>query len=63
MSVFTEGSIVLHQDLPTGIVRTVHLGPGQIVVNNPGVWHTADVDERAAVLFITAGLGTQHRDR
>ena len=25
MSVFTEGSIVLHQDLPTGIVRTVRL--------------------------------------
>ena len=59
----TGGSILLRQELPTGIVRTVRLGPGQVAVNDPGVWHTADVDEHATVLFITAGLGTQHRAR
>ena len=33
----------------------VHLGPG--------VWHTADIEGTATALFITAGLGTEHKPR
>jgi hypothetical protein len=39
------------------------LGAGQYVINEPGTWHTADVAGSATALFITAGLGTQHRAR
>ena len=42
---------------------TVELGEGQYAINEPGVWHTADVAGEATALFITAGLGTEHRPR
>ena len=57
------GSIILIQEWPDGSTHTVGLGPGQAAVNDPGVWHTADVDAPASVLFITSGLGTEHRAR
>ena len=59
----TAGSITLHQEKPDGSVTMVTLGPGQYAINEPGTWHTADVDAEATALFITAGLGTQHRQR
>jgi mannose-6-phosphate isomerase-like protein (cupin superfamily) len=43
--------------------RRVALGPGQAVVNPPGVWHTADVHEPGEALFITPGRGTEHETR
>ncbi len=58
-----EGSMVLHQQFPDGGTATVTIGPGDYAINPPGVWHTADVEGEAAALFITAGLGTQHRPR
>jgi mannose-6-phosphate isomerase-like protein (cupin superfamily) len=58
-----EGAMTLHQERPDGTKATVTLGPGQCVINDPGVWHTADVEGRATALFITAGLGTEHRPR
>ena len=58
----TDGSITLHQDLDGGI-RQMTLGPGDAVVNPPGVWHTADVSGPATALFITAGMGTEVRPR
>ena len=57
------GSKTLHQEAPDGKTSSVTLGPGQYVVNSPGTWHTADVKGRATAIFITAGLGTQHRPR
>jgi mannose-6-phosphate isomerase-like protein (cupin superfamily) len=57
------GRITLHQELLDGTTRTVTLEPYQAVINGPGVWHTADVDAPATALFITAGLGTEHRPR
>ena len=39
------------------------LGPGEAVINPRGVWHTADVEDPATVLFITAGAGTENRPR
>jgi mannose-6-phosphate isomerase-like protein (cupin superfamily) len=56
------GRIILHQEVGSE-VRQVVLEAGQAVVNPPGVWHTADVDGPASVLFITAGLGTENRER
>jgi quercetin dioxygenase-like cupin family protein len=41
----------------------VSLQPGEYAINPPGAWHTADVDGRATALFVTAGMGTQHRPR
>ena len=60
--VCTAGRITLVQDIDGEHVRTV-LGPGQYAVNEPGVWHTADVEDSATALFITAGAGTEHRPR
>ena len=59
----TSGEMTLHQEHPDGSTATVTVGPGQYVVNDPGTWHTADVDGTATALFITAGLGTEHRPR
>lgn len=57
------GSITLHQEWADGRVEPVTLVAGRYAINAPGIWHTADVDAEATVLFITAGLGTQHRPR
>lgn len=59
----TSGLMTLHQESPDGSAFTVTLNPGQYVVNEPGTWHTADVEGQTTALFITAGLGTQHRPR
>lgn len=58
-----DGSIVIHQQLADGSEATVTLGPGDYAINPPGCWHTADVAGAATCLFITAGLGTEHRPR
>ena len=60
------GTMVLHQEFPDGRVTQVRIAAGDYAINPPGVWHTADVDVEggaAQALFITAGLGTQHRPR
>jgi len=58
----TKGGMVLIQEVDGAEVRTA-LAPGQYAINPPGVWHTADIAEEAAALFITAGMGTEHRPR
>ncbi|HNP36674.1 MAG TPA: cupin domain-containing protein [Woeseiaceae bacterium] len=59
----TSGAITLHQEKPDGTKATVTLGPGQYAINEPGTWHTADVEDKATAVFITAGWGTEHRPR
>jgi len=59
----TAGSIVLTQEFPDGHIDRVALGPGEYAINPPGVWHTADIEEPASAIFITAGEGTRHRPR
>lgn len=59
----TAGSLVLHQELADGSLHTIALASGEYAINAPGVWHTADVARAATVVFITAGLGTEHRPR
>lgn len=58
----TEGELTLVQEVDGDAVRT-RLRAGQYAINAPGVWHTADVENRATAVFITAGAGTQHRQR
>lgn len=58
-----EGSMTLHQEFADGGTATVTLGPGDYAINPPGAWHTADIEGEAAALFITAGIGTEHRPR
>lgn len=59
----TAGAMTLHQEYPDGRTESVTLGPGEYAINDPGVWHTADVEAEATALFITAGKGTQHKPR
>jgi quercetin dioxygenase-like cupin family protein len=58
----TAGECTLVQDLG-GQQRRVHLRAGEYAINPPGVWHTAETDAPVTVIFITAGLGTEHRPR
>ena len=59
----TAGEITLIQELPDGATESVALRAGDYAINLRGVWHTADVAGHATALFITAGLGTEHRPR
>jgi quercetin dioxygenase-like cupin family protein len=60
--VCVSGTVTLHQEAD-GVVTSVVLGPGDAVINPPGVWHTADVEAPCTMFFVTAGVGTQHRPR
>ena len=57
------GEMTLHQEFADGRCVAVTIGAGEYAINPPGVWHTADISGAASALFITAGLGTQHRPR
>ena len=61
MVVCIAGQITLLQQFPDGRIESVHFAPGDYAINPPGVWHTADVEEEATALFITSGMGTDHR--
>lgn len=58
----TAGEITLVQEIDGREVRTT-LRPGEYAINEPGVWHTADVSASATAVFITAGAGTEARPR
>lgn len=57
------GRMTLHQEWPDGRTASVVIGAGEFAINEPGVWHTADVEGTATGVFITAGNGTRHRVR
>jgi quercetin dioxygenase-like cupin family protein len=59
----TEGQMTLHQEHADGTKTSVTINTGDYVINPPGTWHTADVEGTATALFITAGMGTEHRPR
>jgi quercetin dioxygenase-like cupin family protein len=54
------GEITLIQELPEA-TESVALRAGDYAINPQGVWHTADVAGHATAVFITAGVGTEHR--
>jgi hypothetical protein len=55
--------MTLLQERPDGGIEKTRLHPGEYVINSPGTWHTADTDGESTPVFITAGVGTQHRPR
>jgi mannose-6-phosphate isomerase-like protein (cupin superfamily) len=57
------GQMTLHQEHADGSTDIVTIGPNEYAVNPPGTWHTADIKGEATALFITAGMGTEHRPR
>ena len=59
----TAGAMTLVQEDPTGRITRTTISAGQYAINLPGVWHTADLDSEATAVFITSGLGTEHRPR
>ena len=59
----TAGRMTLHQEFADGTTAQVTIGAGDYAINPPGCWHTADISGSATAVFITAGLGTQHRPR
>ena len=59
----TAGEMTLHQEHADGSTATVTLRAGEYAINPPGTWHTADVESEATGVFITAGMGTEHRPR
>ena len=58
-----SGTITLVQEGLDGSEHRIELAAGEYAINPAGVWHTADANGPSTVLFITAGLGTQHRPR
>ncbi len=60
--VCVAGAITLVQERD-GSEHEVVLQAGEYAINEPGVWHTANVDGKATALFITAGAGTEQRPR
>jgi quercetin dioxygenase-like cupin family protein len=59
----TEGQMTVHQEHADGTKASVTISAGEYAINPPGTWHTADVEGAATALFITAGMGTEHRPR
>jgi len=57
----TAGTLSLTQEFPDGATSTTVLRAGQYLVNPPGVWHTANEESAGTAVFITAGVGTEHR--
>lgn len=60
--VLLEGGMTLVQARQGGEVR-IPMAAGQAAVNPRGVWHTADVHEAGRALYVTPGIGTEHRPR
>lgn len=59
----THGRMTLHQEMADGATATVTLEAGQYAINPPGAWHTADIEGEATAVFVTSGIGTEHRPR
>jgi quercetin dioxygenase-like cupin family protein len=57
-----SGRADLVQELD-GKEHTIALHPGEAAINPPGVWHYSVVHEPGEMLFITPGVGTEHRPR
>jgi uncharacterized cupin superfamily protein len=61
--VLLNGAVDFILETPDG-PRTLELrAPGDYAFVLKGTWHTANVEQLATMLFITAGEGTQHRPR
>ena len=62
MVVILSGVALFIQEIDGAEVRT-RVTAGQAVVNPAGTWHTADVEEPFAAMYLTPCPGTHHRPR
>ena len=60
--VVVSGRLTLIQEID-GAERRTEMREGEAIVNQRNVWHTADIHEPCRTLFVTPGLGTEHRPR
>lgn len=60
--VVLSGKMTLVRETRGGHER-VKVSAGEAAVNPRGVWHTADIEEAVTALFITPGIGTEHKPR
>lgn len=60
--VLLEGRMTLVQERD-GEEVLIPMTAGQAAINPKGTWHTANVAEPGRVLYVTPGLGTEHRPR
>jgi quercetin dioxygenase-like cupin family protein len=58
--VLLSGRVDLIQQVG-GADHTIRMLPGQAVINPAGVWHRSVVHEPGDALFVTPGLGTEHK--
>jgi len=58
--VLLSGHVEMIQEVD-GEEHSIELCPGEAAVNPKGVWHRTVVHEPGAALFITPGMGTEHR--
>jgi len=62
----TAGEITLLQDVGGGDGKDVMvtiLKAGEYAINPKGVWHTASCSAPCSCIFITPGVGTEHKPR
>ncbi len=57
-----EGAGTFIQELD-GEEYRIPFGPGSVIVNPSGVWHTADVEESMRAIYVTPCPGTEQRGR
>ena len=60
--VVISGRLTLIQEID-GAEHRIEMREGEAIVNPRNVWHTSDIDEPCRTLFVTPGLGTDHRPR
>lgn len=60
--VVLDGRMTLIQEID-GAERRIDLRAGEAAINPRNVWHTSDIAEPCRTLFVTPGLGTEHRPR
>lgn len=60
--VVLAGRVTVVQELDDSLHK-IEVGVGQAIITPRGVWHTADVQAPGVALYVTPGLGTQHRPR
>ena len=61
--ILMSGAMDFVLDTPDGEEKCCVRNPGEFIFVTKGVWHTANVVQPSTMLFITAGEGTQHRQR
>lgn len=59
--ILISGKVHFHLQLESGEESLMLENSGDYVIVPQGVWHTAKVDAKARMIFITPGEGTQHK--